>query len=128
MKILTAIGLFCLIATAAHAGEPWPENVCHALDGYAQRDVKRYGTNPVTLAFARTNVLNMLRVHCGVDTTATMKADVAATNSAPSPGGGGTIDPDDLAEINRALAGERKRSTHCTSFPMGGGMAAIDCD
>jgi hypothetical protein len=51
MKIVMTLGLLCLMTTAAHAGEPWPENVCHTLTGYEDRDIKRYGGDPVQLAF-----------------------------------------------------------------------------
>jgi hypothetical protein len=118
------------MTTAAHAGEPWPENVCNTLTGYEQRDVKRY-TDPLTLAYARTNVLHMLKAHCGVETAETINADMAVRKGAAASGGGGGgwsggggIDPDGLVEISPS----RKPSTHCTSFPLGGGMAAIDCD
>ena len=93
MKILTALGLFCLMATAAHAGEPWPEDVCHTLTRYERFDVKHYGGDPVKLAFARNNFLHMLRNHCGIDVTAKEAGDVAVARSqgggVSGEGGGG---------------------------------------
>jgi hypothetical protein len=127
MKILTTLALFCLMATAVHAGEPWPENVCRVLAGYEQRDIQRYGNNPVAVAFARSNVLNMLRVHCGVDTAAKIAADVAAAAaSVPSQATSGDgVDHSIDVEIDSP---RRSNSMHCTTMAMGGGLSATDCE
>lgn len=129
MKIVTTLGLLCLMATAAHAGEPWPENVCHVLAGYEQRDIQRYGKDRVELAFARTNVLHMLRNHCGVDITAKAAGDVAASQERASASGGGGGDDVDRSTGGWIEIGPRsKPSMHCTTMSLSGGLAATDCD
>jgi hypothetical protein len=126
--LLLTLAALCLMAAPALAGEPWPENICHVLTGYEQRDIRFYGNDPANLAFARTNVLHMLRNHCGVDITAKEAADVAATSGPPAPsysgnsgGGGGWIEP--LDGPTRS-----KPSTHCTTMSLGGGLSATDCE
>jgi hypothetical protein len=120
MNILTTLGLFCLMATAAHAGEPWPENVCHTLAGYERFDVKHYGGDPVKLALARNNLLHMLRNHCGVDETAKEAGDVAATRQ--DGGGGGGWEPGQVIEFSKPP------TTHCTTMSLGGGLSSTDCE
>jgi hypothetical protein len=51
--------------------------VCHTLARYERFDVKHYGSDPLKLAFARNNLLHILRSHCGVDVTAKEAGDVA---------------------------------------------------
>jgi hypothetical protein len=120
MKIAATVGLLCLMTTAAHAGEPWPKNICHTLTGYEERDIKRYMDDPVQLAFARNNVLHMLRVHCGVDTTAKLAGDVAATRQGDS--GGGGWEPGQIIEFSKPP------TMHCTTMSLGGGMSSTDCE
>ena len=114
MKILTALGLFCLMATAAHAGEPWPENVCHMLAGYERFDVEHYGGDPVKLALARNSLLQMLRNHCGLDVTAKEAGEVAPTRQ-----GGGGWEPGPVIEFSKPP------TTHCTTMSLGGGLSCI---
>jgi hypothetical protein len=94
MKIVTTLVLLCLMATAAHAGERWPANVCAGIAKYEQDDEKIYGGSARNLAIVRTDLLLMLRDHCGIDTTPQMKADVAAIDAhvarRKAAGGGGT--------------------------------------
>lgn len=128
MKIATTVGLLCLMTTAAHAGEPWPENVCTTLAKYEQKDIGYSKDDPIKLAYARSNVLRMLRNHCGVDIAAKEAADVAAVRSGTSytsnesGGGGGGWQPGQVIEFNKPP------TMHCTTMSLGGGMASTDCE
>ena len=127
MKIVTALALLCLMGTTAHAGEPWPANVCATLANYEQKDSKVSEGWPMKLAFARSNVLHMLRNHCGVDITAKEAADVAAV-SGPSysgGGGGGGSGEDRGTDVEIDM---HKPSMHCTTMSLGGGMSSTDCE
>jgi hypothetical protein len=48
------------------------------LAGYERKDIRLSENDPVKLAYARSNVLHMLRNHCAVDITAKEAGDLAA--------------------------------------------------
>jgi uncharacterized membrane protein YgcG len=135
MKKVLALILFCLMATTAHAGEPWPANVCETLAKYEQKDIGYAQGDPVKLAFGRSNVLRMLRNHCGIDIRAKEAADLAAVRAGYSgysdgggggdSGGGGGVGFVQPIEID---PNPKKPSMHCTTMALGGGMSATDCE
>jgi hypothetical protein len=130
MKIVTALALLCLMATAAHAGEPWPENICRVLAGYEQKDIRLSENAPKKLAYARSNVLHMLRNHCGVDISAKEAADVAAVSAAVSGSSqvssGGDSGGDHGVDFEVDFT--KRSPTHCTTMALGGGLSTTDCD
>lgn len=73
---IATLSVVSLIVTDVHAGEPWPENVCRVFAGYEQKDIGYAQGDLVRLAYSRSNVLRMLRNHCGADITAKEAADV----------------------------------------------------
>jgi hypothetical protein len=134
-NLLITLAAFGLMATAAHAGEPWPEKICNVLHGYERFDIKVSDHQPYKLAIARSNVLHMLRAHCGDDIREREAVDVKAVGggdggSVGVGGGGSDGDWQWGRDWGVEIGGGSRRDnpTHCTSFPLGGGMAAIDCD
>lgn len=129
MKIsFAAVPLFCLLITAVHAGEPWPENVCRTLAGYEQKDIGYARGDLIKLAYARSNVLRMLRNHCGVDISAKEAADVAAVKAGTAYGGSYSSSDIDRGADVEIDSPRRSNSMHCTTMAMGGGLSATDCE
>jgi hypothetical protein len=104
------------MATAAHAGEPWPENSVTRLPAMNGLTFKHYGGDPVKLALARNNLLHMLRNHYE---TAKEAGGVAATRQ---DGGGGGWEPGQIIEFSKPP------TTHCTTMSLGGGLSSTDCE
>jgi hypothetical protein len=134
-NLILAIGATVILTTASHAGEPWPEKICKTLAGYERFDIKMSDHQPYKLAIARSNVLHMLRNHCGDDIRAREAVDMKAAGVTGGGGGVGEVGgggdhgcevgPDGFCKM---IEFDRKHSTHCTGMALGGGMTAIDCD
>ena len=75
-----------LVESPALAAEPWrerwPANVCAEIGRTEQADEDRLARAPLTLAIMRTDLLIMLRLHCGVKFDEKLVDDAALVSEA----------------------------------------------
>jgi hypothetical protein len=101
MKWLAGMMCCAVAVSSARAADRWPPNVCKGLAFEEWLQDSSFSDQPGYRALARASLLRLLQDHCGVDTTAKMKADDAAAG-----------DED-----------KRRRQTTCTTVPLPGGLA-----
>jgi hypothetical protein len=75
ITVTTCISGFALVS--AQAGERWPQNVCNEISSM-ESDTKAFWPDPGHRALVRSNLLVLLKYHCGVDTRAKEQFDDAA--------------------------------------------------